>query len=150
MKESKQTTSEPADSPTPWYRDGLKFQCTQCGDCCGGDPGYVFVDEDETRAMAERLDLTVDEFEHQFIRKVGRRRSLKEYPDGDCVLLDPNTRRCLVYEARPIQCRTWPFWDSNLASPEDWAETCDVCPGSGRGKLYTLDAIEAARKSKSV
>ena len=26
----------------PWYRDGLRFQCTQCGNCCTGDPGVVW------------------------------------------------------------------------------------------------------------
>eukprot|EP00961_Rhodomonas_salina_P046921 629705-Rhodomonas_salina.2 len=25
---------------------------------------------------------------------------------------------CSLYEARPKQCRTWPFWPENLASPE--------------------------------
>lgn len=134
----------------PWYRDGLRFECTQCGACCSGEPGYVWVDPPEIEAMAAELGLQVDDFESQYIRKVGTRKSLKEYPDGDCILLDPETRKCQVYQGRPIQCRTWPFWDSTLTKKRDWKETCEVCPGAGVGKLYTLEQIELARKEKSV
>jgi hypothetical protein len=56
------------------------------------------------------------------------------------------SRRCTVYEARPRQCRTWPFWDSNLKRPEDSRHTCQVCPGSGQGKLHSIEVIEAQRK----
>ncbi len=100
--------------------------------------------------MADQMKLSIDEFESQFIRKVGVDKSLREYPDGDCILLDPEKRTCMVYEGRPIQCRTWPFWDSTLASKKDWKETCDVCPGAGTGKLYTFEHIEIQRKEKSV
>jgi Fe-S-cluster containining protein len=48
-----------------------------------------------------------------------------------------------VYPVRPRQCRTWPFWESNLRSPETWAETCRVCPGSGTGRLYQIEEIHS-------
>ena len=133
-----------------WYRDGLRFECTQCGACCSGDPGYVWVDEQEVAAMAREMGLEKDAFERKFVRQVGSQKSLIEYPDGDCILLDPRTRKCTVYEARPIQCRTWPFWDSTLRKKKDWRETCEVCPGAGSGRLYTWDEIEQARIQKSV
>jgi Fe-S-cluster containining protein len=88
----------------------------------------------------------VEQFEHLYVRKVGIRRSLYELPNGDFVLFDGQTRRCTVYPARPRQCRTWPFWNSNLRTPDDWQETCRVCPGSGKGKLYRLAAIEIQRQ----
>ncbi|TWU15154.1 YkgJ family cysteine cluster protein [Allorhodopirellula heiligendammensis] len=135
---------------SPWYADGLRFECTQCGACCSGEPGYVFIDESETAAMAKELELSVAEFERKFTRPVGNQTSLIEYPDGDCIFLDPKSRHCLVYQARPIQCRTWPFWDSTLETPADWQDTCDVCPGAGSGQLYTLDQIEIRRREKSV
>ncbi len=137
-------------SNPPWYADGLRFECTQCGACCSGEPGYVFIDEAETTAMAAELKLSVEEFERKFTRRVGNLSSLNEYPDGDCIFLDPKSRHCLVYKARPIQCRTWPFWDSTLESPADWRETCEACPGAGKGQLYTLDQIEVRRREKSV
>ena len=42
----------------PWYADGLRFECTQCGDCCSGEPGYVWVDEDEIESMGTIVRLT--------------------------------------------------------------------------------------------
>lgn len=144
-------SSQPTDrSDSPWYADGLRFECTQCGACCSGEPGYVFVDASETAAMARELQLSVAEFEERYTRRVGNRISLIEHPGGDCIFLDPKSRHCLVYASRPIQCRTWPFWDSTLASPADWRETCEACPGAGKGALYTLDQIEVRRREKSV
>ena len=129
-------------SDSPWYEDGLKFKCTQCGDCCTGAAGYVWVNQEEIDAEAKALNMDAAEFEKQFVRKVGVRRTLTERENGDCVLLDAQTRKCTVYNDRPRQCRTWPFWDSNIRTPETWQACCDVCPGSGKGKLYSLDHIQ--------
>jgi Fe-S-cluster containining protein len=133
-------------SDLPWYHAGLQFSCTQCGDCCTGAPGYVWVTNDEIAALAAAAGLDVASFEDQYVRRVGARKSLKEFPNGDCVFFDGQTRKCTVYEARPRQCRTWPFWDSNLKTPADWQQTCEVCPGSGRGQLYPLEEIESRRR----
>jgi Fe-S-cluster containining protein len=131
----------------PWYSDGLKFKCTACGDCCTGAPGHVWVTAEEIAALATLVEQgDVAAFETKYVRKVGARRSLIEYGNGDCVFFDNQTRKCNVYDARPRQCRTWPFWDSNLKTPEDWEQTCEVCPGSGKGTLHSLQQIEDQRK----
>ena len=129
-------------SSEPWYKDGLRFTCTGCGDCCTGAPGFVWVNKAEVLALAEHLELTQEEFEEAYVREVGIRKSLTERPNGDCVFFDGRTRKCKVYELRPRQCRSWPFWDSNMRSPEAWEETCRVCPGSGVGQLHSLEAME--------
>lgn len=135
----------------PWYKDGLRFTCSQCGDCCTGAPGFVWVNGDEIRAMAvEVTGGDVDEFERLYVRRVGIRKSLVEFPNGDCVFFDTQTRKCSVYNARPRQCKTWPFWDSNLKTEADWQHTCEVCPGSGRGQLHQLAGIEEQRKQVKV
>jgi Fe-S-cluster containining protein len=100
----------------------------------------------EIAALAEELGMEVERFEREYVRKIGVRKSLKEYRNGDCYLFDGTTRKCTVYESRPRQCRTWPFWDSNIRTPEAWAATCEVCPGSGAGKLYQLEEIESQRQ----
>lgn len=131
----------------PWYRDGLQFECTQCGDCCTGAPGYVWVNRQEIEQIAVAIgEENVEEFERKYVRKIGIRKSLVEFPNGDCVFFDSEGRGCTVYEARPRQCRTWPFWDSNLRNRAAWEATCEVCPGSGTGKLYQLEEIENQRK----
>ena len=135
------------ESSQPWYKDGLKFECTGCGDCCTGAEGFVWVNKEEIATMAKAVDMDIDSFEDMYIRKIGIRKSLKELPGSfDCVFFDSESRKCELYDARPRQCKTWPFWDSNLKTPEDWERTCDECPGSGTGKLYQLDEIETQRK----
>lgn len=124
-----------------WYSDGLRFSCTGCGGCCTGEPGYVWVNRAEIKALADALGLRGEEFERQCIRTVGIRKSLIERANGDCVLFDAKTRKCRCYDARPRQCRTWPFWASNLASPAAWKETAEHCPGCNRGRLVSYQAI---------
>lgn len=133
-------------SSKPWYESGLRFTCTACGDCCTGDPGFVWLNKQEIADLAEATGLDVDAFEERHVRKVGVRKSLRERESGDCVLFDADSRKCTVYGARPRQCRTWPFWDSNLKSPDAWRAACDACPGSGEGRLYSLEAIETQRR----
>ena len=128
-------------SEQPWYHEGLRFKCSECGDCCTGAAGFVWVNKEEIAKLAAMFDLDVEAFESKYVRLVGIRKSLIEYANGDCVFFDNQTRKCTVYDGRPRQCRTWPFWDSNIRTPEAWAETCSVCPGSGKGKLYQLDEI---------
>lgn len=131
----------------PWYADGLKFKCSQCGDCCTGAPGFVWVTNEEIAALAALVgEADIEKFERQYVRKIGVRKSLCEFSNGDCVFFDGDTRKCTVYTARPRQCRTWPFWDSNVATPEAWQQTCEVCPGSGKGKVYQLEEIEKLRQ----
>ncbi len=131
-----------ADSD-PWYRDGLAFTCTQCGNCCTGAPGFVWVDDAEIAELAEFRGETRDEFGRKFLRRVGNGISLIERPNGDCIFWDHTTRGCSVYSARPVQCRTWPFWPDNIATPEDWEEVVRVCPGSGQGQMFTVEQIAA-------
>lgn len=142
-----QTGKKGVPGNQPWYRDGLRFQCTQCGDCCTGAPGYVWFNREEGTQMAALVGMDVDEFYQTYARKIGIRYSLREFPNGDCVFFDGDTRRCSIYSARPRQCRTWPFWGSNLKTPADWQRTCQDCPGSGMGKLYRLEQIEEQRKA---
>lgn len=127
----------------PWYQDGLRFECTQCGNCCTGSPGYVWVTENELRAIADYLDKPIGELRLLHTRPARGKVSLTEYANGDCVFLDPHTRGCTIYPVRPVQCRTWPFWKGNLSSPEAWERTCQTCPGAGRGHFVSLAEIEA-------
>ncbi len=137
-------------SETPWYTDGLRFECSQCGDCCTGAPGFVWVSQTEIDAIAEEVGMASEQFEDTYVRKIGARRSLREFPNGDCVFFDTENKGCQIYGARPIQCRTWPFWDSNLKSEKAWKETCEECPGSGNGKVYSLEEIEVQRKQMRI
>ncbi len=133
------------DQSPPWYAEGLRFKCTGCGDCCTGAPGYVWLNGADIERLAAETKLPVPEFEERYVRLVGVRKSLIEFKNGDCVFFDNQTRKCQVYAARPRQCRSWPFWDSNLRTPETWADTCEACPGCGKGPLHQIETIETQR-----
>ncbi len=124
----------------PWYAEGLRFGCTRCGACCTGEPGFVWVNDTEIAAIAAFRDQSIEEFTQQYTRVLHARRTLLERPNGDCVFYDP-AAGCTIYPVRPRQCRTWPFWGSNLATPEDWASTRSVCPGAGQGELIPVEDI---------
>lgn len=111
-----------------WYKKGLKFGCTGCGKCCTGGPGYVWVTEEEITEMAAALKISVKEFEAKYTRLVDGNVSLKEtVPNYDCIFL--RDKKCLIYEARPSQCRTFPYWPENLESKQAWKETAERCEG---------------------
>lgn len=135
-------------STSPWYADGLCFTCTMCGNCCTGAPGYVWVSPDEGRAIATHLGLTEGEFLKRYTRVISNgRRSLNEYGNGDCVFLIPREdgkRICAIHSVRPTQCRTWPFWDSKLASLRHWESAARNCPGMNHGQHHPLPVIQAA------
>ncbi len=129
-----------ANEESVWFQDGLRFTCTQCGKCCTGEPGYVIVDDEEVKALAAARGVPVQEFVAMFTRKYRGGRSLRERPNGDCVFYESG-QGCTVYKQRPKQCRTWPFWASNLETPEDWERTEAHCPGSGEGELIPVEEI---------
>ena len=129
-------------SERPWHHEGLRFRCAGCGGCCTGDPGYVWVNKAEIQELAEAVDLQIAAFQKAFLRRVGRRWSLVELPSGDCIFYERIKRRCKVYQVRPRQCRTWPFWASNIRTPADWDATCRECPGAGRGPIVSGAEIQ--------
>ena len=130
----------------PWYRDGLRFECTQCGKCCSGFPGFVWVIEEELRAIAEFRGETLDEVIGLYTRVVNGQRTLRDRLNDDCVFYEAG-KGCSIYPVRPRQCRTWPFWESNITSPEAWQKTEGLCPGSGRGELISVEEITKRMKA---
>jgi hypothetical protein len=57
---------------------------------------------------------------------------------------------CEVYENRPIQCSSYPFWASILESEEAWLEEARSCPGIGKGELRPRSHIEACMSARRV
>ena len=138
------TDSGPA---RPWYVDGLSFKCTQCGNCCSGAPGYVWVSVEECHAIAAQLGLSFDDFTRRHVRRAGRRLSLLEKRSGDCEFLvrgEFGLTACAIHAVRPAQCRTWPFWRSNLKSERAWQQGTRECPGMDKGTRHPLPVIRAA------
>jgi Fe-S-cluster containining protein len=128
------------DMSEPWYQDGLRFRCTRCGNCCTGAPGYVWVDAEEIADIARYRGETVEDTTRLYTRRVGEECSLREKANGDCAFYETGAG-CTIYAVRPRQCRTWPFWKSNVATPEAWERTRRSCPGAGQGDLIPTEEI---------
>ena len=135
-----------------WYEEGLRFSCTQCGNCCTGPPGAVWFNDTEGKAMAKQLGIEVADFYEQFAHKIGSKWSLREQEiEGkfDCIFLDRSSEKpsCKLYSSRPLQCRTWPFWKENLRSPQAWAQAkrATPCEGMNTGKLVRIEEIRIQR-----
>ena len=130
-----------------WYRDGLKFTCTQCGNCCTGPPGYVWVTKEEIKRISNFLGRTDGSLDKSQLRRVVLRYSLTEKKGGDCIFLksEGGKRMCSIYPVRPLQCRTWPFWNSNLSSSEAWESAGKSCPGMNHGTTHDFVQIETRR-----
>ncbi len=128
----------------PFYEKGLRFECQAgCSGCCGGFPGYVWLDrESDVPRISRFLGLSEGDFLARYTRVVEGRISLKDLPDQkwNCVMLKEG--RCSIYAVRPTQCRTYPFWASNLAARSQWDALADECPGIGKGRIYTQTEIE--------
>ena len=136
----------------PWYAGGLAFESAGCGaSCAGPGEGYVWVTPPQISEISEHLHIPEGEVRRKYIRKVRGRFSLTEREGNkDCVFLtfaDNGTRKCLIYPVRPAQCRTWPFWESNLKRPDSWTLASLTCKGINRGPLHTRDEIDAKRKA---
>lgn len=132
---------------------GLRFACTQCGNCCSGPPGYVGFTDEEGRAIARTLGVTHERFLDEYTRDTPEGRSIKDIraagsSSWDCVFLDraPDGKAlCTIYDARPAQCRTWPFWSSNLRSRAAWQSSTSMCPGLNKGTLHDPGVIRLTR-----
>lgn len=139
-----------APASREWYSEGLRFECTGCGQCCTGPPGLVEFTRGEGLRMARNLGLDYREFLNRHALRTDCGWALQEVqaPEGqglDCTMLErqgvPGKALCRVYQDRPQQCRTWPFWPENLRSPRAWRRAGVRCPGMDQGELVTPEEI---------
>ena len=123
--------------------NGIRFACLRCGRCCRdpGEESYVFLRQGDLERLCDFLSMMARDFAASFLVAVEGLLCLAGY-DGDCIFLDEE-KGCRVYAARPLQCRTWPFWPQNMETPAAWADTKARCPGVGRGSLVETDDIQA-------
>jgi Fe-S-cluster containining protein len=126
-----------------FYASGLKFTCKRCSTCCRYDSGFVFLSEKDTEKLIAELKMDKNNFIQTYCRWVANLNgkealSLKEKSNKDCILWDSG---CLVYMNRPLQCSTFPFWESILSSKKTWEIAATACPGMNSGTLHSEKAI---------
>lgn len=126
-----------------WWREGVRFECTGSGKCCTshGEFGFVYLNLEDRQRFARHLKMRTSDFTRKYCEKTGGIWHLKEDPKNpDCLFL--KGKSCSVYEARPTQCRTWPFWPE-VMNAKSWAKDVkSFCPGVGRGSVIPAEKIE--------
>ena len=60
--------------------------------------------------------------------------------DQSCVFLDSDTNQCTIYEARPLQCSTYPFWPRFMSSSQAWNGEVRITGNDASiGKIWTME-----------
>ena len=120
---------------------GIRFECQGSGNCCvsRGGYGFVYLTLEDRRALATQLGLATSTFTRRFCERADGIWKLKEAETSECVFL--KNQRCSVYQARPTQCRTWPFWKEVLNARIWNKEVAAFCPGVNKGRVWNVEEI---------
>lgn len=115
-------------------KDGFDFAfettgCDSCmGNCCIGESGNIWINNTEIDKLAKYLGLTLEQIKEKYIEKRGYKYSIRElklsFDNYACVFFDLEKRGCSIYEFRPIQCRTFPFWDYFKKNIDEVKQEC--------------------------
>jgi Fe-S-cluster containining protein len=117
----------------------VKFECQEnCGKCCTarGDYEYVWLTMNDILRFAAYFKITVHRFVTMYCaaEKGG---GIRLNPKGTCQFLEGT--KCSVHEARPEQCRKYPF--SEIFNTFRWEDAQKTCPGIGKGREYSEDEV---------
>jgi len=119
-------------------QDGFPYNfdpsaCAACsGICCRGSTGHVWVTEEEIQALAAALKMDLESFAESYLRIGKGKISLQERRiNGEylCCFFDSIRKNCTIYQQRPAQCRSYPFWEQFRENP---SEALQACPGCSR------------------
>ncbi len=121
-----------------FFDEGIRFECQQCGVCCTGSPGTIYVDKSELSSIAKFLKITVKDFKKKYLYPFKNSFSIREHSDGRCFFYEDG---CRIYPVRPGQCSSYPFWFTNLRSEKNWQSVSETCRGVGQGRLHSKKKI---------
>jgi Fe-S-cluster containining protein len=114
----------------------MRFECQPgCNACCE-QQGFVYLTEDDILRLAAYLRLSPADFEKRHVYRTRNQRRLRVPRYTQCSFLVEG--RCGVHEAKPTQCRTFPFWPELIESRRKWYSTGNWCPGIGKGELVQI------------
>lgn len=101
-------------------KDGFSFSfnqaaCGSCGArCCRGNSGNIWVTSNDINNICKLLGVNqIDGLRLFFQKRENQytiREQLNDHNDYRCIFLN-NLNLCSIYDARPAQCRTYPFWE---------------------------------------
>ena len=115
-------------------KEGYSFKfdsgrCSACkGFCCRGASGRIWVNRKEMENICRFLNIQPWDALVTHFYKVQGSWSIKEIAREDewwCLFLDEEGC-CTIYDVRPAQCRSFPFWRVYRDQPE---KVAGECPG---------------------
>ena len=129
----------------------LQFECNECSQCCSGSSGFILLTKEDIENMAGFLEMSETDFlenythivklkEEKFLSIKEKIRVVNKQKLFDCIFLE--NKRCLIYEVRPLQCQTYPFWPRIIRSSYAWKKEGEFCPGINQGKKVNIKKIE--------
>jgi len=134
-----------------YHQQPLKFECTQCGQCCRGKGSYVFLHQDEVEKIRRIVNVSAYLFKKNFLDTHPEGDLvLAQRGSGDCVFLVDKSQTtsgnqkmgCHIYKNRPVQCSSYPFWPEILTSKKTWLQEAEQCEGINRGNDVSSKTIE--------
>ena len=88
------------------------------------------------------MGITPSQFKRRFLTDVtGIGMGIRLTRQGQCSLLNEQMQ-CSVYEVRPQQCRTYPYWPEIFYNEQTWHDEGRRCEGIGRGEIIPIDEIK--------
>ncbi len=115
-------------------KEGFDFDfdpigCNTCeGNCCIGESGNIWINRVEIENLSKYLNITLEELRDKYLEKRGYKYSIKEVQlakdNYACIFFDFNKKQCSIYKVRPIQCKTFPFWDYFKKNKEEIFKEC--------------------------
>ena len=114
----------------------MRFECQSgCTRCCE-QQGFVYLTEGDITRLAAFLGMSAAAFERRYVYRTKNLRRLRVPRHAQCSFL--NTGGCSVHAAKPLQCRTFPFWPELVDDKREWLKTARWCPGIGKGPLVNI------------
>lgn len=114
MGARRSTTIRPRKGRATMKINGHSYDCSRCPAYCCSYP-LIEVSRSDIERLARHLGLDYPTAEARYTKydaaekaRVLRHRK-DEHFGSVCRLLDPQTRRCMVYAARPLACRHYPY-----------------------------------------
>ncbi|BDA41529.1 hypothetical protein COCOBI_02-3100 [Coccomyxa sp. Obi] len=108
--------------------------------------GEIWVDKTDVERLAKKIHVQREIFLSRYVKSYSRKPGywLLRNTNGtqDCIFL--RGTECIVNDAKPLQCRTYPYWPE-LMDPEAWkAERSDMCEGIDHEEAPEIDIEKAA------
>lgn len=124
-------------------KESFQFSCIPgCIKCCSGEPGFVYLSEKDLTKLANHFKISKKEFVQKYCRFTSYYDGtevlcLQEKYNYECIFLDSNG--CTVYDARPIQCSSYPFWTTIVYNEKSWNREAEDCPGMNQGRCIAKE-----------